>query len=168
MKSALTVCTYWHVPMCRAFPGASAWCRGDTHFNPAVERPHCPHQRPESKVRTLAGLDLRDDRLRHAETGGKLSLRKSALLPKVSECVLDPHRRQVGIHGRGELRIVGESFSDGVDRSGREWHDHRPFFISALTARCNFRRRASVAAGMSSRFFVMPSSKTAVFPGWSR
>lgn len=158
-----------HIPSASGCPTAARLAPGwsDGHVNTAVHRLDGTHEGLKADVASLAGFQLGDHRLLDAEFRGELSLRHSAGVAKRNEFLIDLHRLQFRVDSRREIRIVFRALFDDGDGALGERHAYRPFFgflSSAFTAACNARRRFRVASGMSSRFFVMPSSRTARFP----
>jgi hypothetical protein len=99
-----------------------------------------------------------------------LALRQPAGVSQGDELLFNVHRLPFRLDSGGEIRVVFRALVDGSEGAIGERHDYRPFFgslKSASTALCKARSRFTIASGMSSRFFVMPSSRAARLPGRS-
>ena len=113
------------------------------------------------------GLQLRDRRLRDAEPIGQLRLGQSPRLTERHQILRHIDRRKFFLDLRlKRWRLVNEPIQPLVSRHNGRLLSHRPpLRLLAKTSLCNSRIRRRTAAGMSSRFFTIPSSNTICWPG---
>lgn len=137
----------------------------DVHMG--AERRRNTNQRSQLDVLGLRRLQLRDRRLRDAETTGQLRLGQPARFTERYQILRDVDRRKFFLDLRlKRKRLVNDLVQPLVGRHNGRLLSHRsPSCLAARTSLCDSRMRRRTAAGMSLRFFTIPSNSTICRPG---